>query len=91
MECKPAHKEFFFLLIVLSIGAYGFLFLLICSAFLFSGTCSNPEIFADRYMGSGKKEYSAMKLALMLMAGSALVLTGMMVYIFLLPLQEMDF
>ncbi|MBP6650438.1 MAG: NADH-quinone oxidoreductase subunit M, partial [Bacteroidia bacterium] len=71
-------KEFFLLLIILSAGAYGFfisldLFLL----FFFLEVAVIPKYLLIGIWGSGKKEYSANKLALMLMGGSALVLVGM--------------
>jgi NADH-quinone oxidoreductase subunit M len=72
-------KEFFILLLFLSAGAYGFFISLdLFTMFFFPGGCSNPEIFTDRDLGKRKKEYSAMKLALMLMGGSALVFVGLM-------------
>ena len=72
-------KEFYFLLILLSLGAYGFfisldLFLL----FFFLEVAVIPKYLLIGIWGSGKKEYSANKLALMLMGGSALVLVGLL-------------
>jgi NADH-quinone oxidoreductase subunit M len=71
-------KEFFFLLNFLSLGAYGFfismdLFML----FFFLEVAVIPKFLLIGIWGSGKKEYSAMKLALMLMGGSALVFVGL--------------
>lgn len=71
-------KEFFFLLNLLSLGAYGFfisvdLFML----FFFLEVAVIPKYMLIGIWGSGKKEYSAMKLALMLMGGSALVFVGL--------------
>ncbi len=70
-------KEFFFLIIFLSLGAYGFfiandLFMM----FFFLELSVIPKYLLIGIWGSGKKDYSAMKLALMLMAGSALVFLG---------------
>lgn len=70
-------KEFFFLISLLSLGAYGFfistnLFVM----FFFLELAVIPKYLLIAIWGSGKKEYSAMKLALMLMAGSALVFLG---------------
>jgi len=72
-------KEFYFLLHLLAVGAYGFfisldLFLL----FFFLEIAVIPKYLLIGIWGSGKKEYSANKLALMLMAGSALVLVGIL-------------
>jgi NADH-quinone oxidoreductase subunit M len=72
-------KEFYFLLILLSLGAYGFfmsldMFLL----FFFLEVAVIPKYLLIGIWGSGKKEYAANKLALLLMFGSALVLVGML-------------
>jgi len=72
-------KEFFFLLILLSAGAYGFFISLdLFTMFFFLELAVIPKFMLIGIWGSGKKEYSAMKLALMLMAGSALVFVGLM-------------
>lgn len=72
-------KEFFVLLMMLALGAYGFfisldLFLL----FFFLEVAVIPKYLLIALWGSGKREQSANKLALMLMAASALVLVGML-------------
>ena len=70
-------KEFFFLLILLSLGAYGFFISLdIFTMFFFLEVAVIPKFLLIGIRGSGKKEYSAMKLALMLMGGSALIMVG---------------
>ena len=70
-------KEFYFLLIILSLGAYGFFISLdLFMLFFFLEIAVIPKYLLIGIWGSGKKEYSANKLALMLMAGSALVLVG---------------
>jgi NADH-quinone oxidoreductase subunit M len=72
-------KEFFFLLTLLSMGAYGFFISLdLFTLFFFLEIAVIPKFLLIGIWGSGKKEYSAMKLALMLMAGSALVLVGLL-------------
>ncbi|MBK6484677.1 MAG: NADH-quinone oxidoreductase subunit M [Chitinophagaceae bacterium] len=72
-------KEFFFLLIFLSLGAYGFFISLdLFTMFFFLEVAVIPKFLLIGIWGSGKKEYSAMKLALMLMGGSALVLVGLL-------------
>jgi NADH-quinone oxidoreductase subunit M len=72
-------KEFFFLLLLLSMGAYGFFISLdLFTLFFFLEVAVIPKFLLIGIWGSGKKEYSAMKLALMLMAGSALVFIGLM-------------
>lgn len=72
-------KEFFFLLVLLSMGAYGFFIALdLFTLFFFLEVAVIPKFLLIGIWGSGKKEYSAMKLALMLMAGSALIFVGLM-------------
>src|SRR5882757_7573574 len=72
-------KEFFFLLILLSAGAYGFFISLdLFTMFFFLEVAVIPKFLLIGIWGSGKKEYSAMKLALMLMGGSALVFVGLL-------------
>ena len=76
-------KEFFFLLVLLSTGAYGFFISLdLFTMFFFLEVAVIPKFLLIGIWGSGKKEYSAMKLALMLMAGSALVLIGLLALYF---------
>ena len=72
-------REFFFLLYLLSVGAYGFFISLdLFTLFFFLELAVIPKFMLIGIWGSGKKEYAAMKLALMLMAGSALVFVGLM-------------
>ncbi|MDP4285311.1 MAG: NADH-quinone oxidoreductase subunit M [Bacteroidota bacterium] len=72
-------KEFYFLLILLSIGAYGFFLSLdLFILFFFLEIAVIPKYLLIGIWGSGKKEYAANKLALMLMGGSALVLVGLL-------------
>jgi NADH-quinone oxidoreductase subunit M len=72
-------KEFFFLLMLLSMGAYGFFISLdLFVLFFFLEVAVIPKYLLIGIWGSGKKENSANKLALMLMGGSALVLLGML-------------
>jgi NADH-quinone oxidoreductase subunit M len=75
---EKMNKEFFFLLIFLSLGAYGFFISLdLFTLFFFLEIAVIPKFLLIGIWGSGKKEYSAMKLALMLMGGSALVFVGL--------------
>jgi NADH-quinone oxidoreductase subunit M len=72
-------KEFFFLLLLLSAGAYGFFVSLdLFTLFFFLEVSVIPKFLLIGVWGSGRKEYSAMKLALMLMGGSALVFIGLL-------------
>ena len=77
-KMEKLNKEFFFLLIFLSMGAYGFFIALdLFTLFFFLEVAVIPKFLLIGIWGSGKKEYSAMKLALMLMGGSALVFVGL--------------
>jgi NADH-quinone oxidoreductase subunit M len=77
-KMEKLSKEFFFLLIFLSMGAYGFFIALdLFTLFFFLEVAVIPKFLLIGIWGSGKKEYSAMKLALMLMGGSALVFVGL--------------
>ena len=72
-------KEFYFLLVLLAMGAYGFFISLdLFILFFFLEIAVIPKYLLIGTWGSGKKEYSANKLALMLMAGSALVIVGIL-------------
>lgn len=72
-------KEFYFLLILLALGAYGFFISLdLFVLFFFLEISVIPKYLLIGIWGSGRKEYSANKLALMLMGGSALILVGML-------------
>ncbi|MFM8433561.1 MAG: NuoM family protein [Bacteroidota bacterium] len=72
-------KEFFILLLLLSAGAYGFFISLdLFLQFFFLEVAVIPKYLLIGVWGSGKKEYSANKLALMLMGGSALVFIGLL-------------
>jgi NADH-quinone oxidoreductase subunit M len=77
-KVEKMSKEFFFLLIFLSLGAYGYFIALdLFTLFFFLEIAVIPKFLLIGIWGSGKKEYSAMKLALMLMGGSALVFVGL--------------
>jgi NADH-quinone oxidoreductase subunit M len=72
-------KEFYFQLLLLSFGAYGFFISLdLFVLFFFLEIAVIPKYLLIGIWGSGKKEYSANKLALLLMFGSALVLVGLL-------------
>src|ERR1043165_2442420 len=77
-KVEKLSKEFFFLLTILGAGAYGFFISLdLFTLFFFLEVAVLPKFLLIGIWGSGKKEYSAMKLALMLMGGSALVFVGL--------------
>src|SRR6185295_19227976 len=76
---KDMTKEFYFLLLLLSMGAYGFFISLdLFTLFFFLEIAVIPKYLLIGIWSSGKKEYSANKLALMLMGGSALILVGLL-------------
>jgi len=82
-KIKERVKEFFVLLTLLSTGAYGFFISLdFFTMFFFLELAVIPKFLLIGIWGSGKKEYSAMKLALMLMGGSVLLLIGMIALYF---------
>lgn len=84
-------KEFYFLLIILSLGAYGFFISLdLFVLFFFLEVAVIPKFLLIGIWGSGKKEYAANKLALLLMLGSALVLVGMLGVYFGTGLKTFD-
>lgn len=72
-------KEFFIALITLATGVFGFFISLdLFTMFLFFELAVIPMYLLIGIWGSGKKEYSAMKLTLMLMGASALLLVGIL-------------
>lgn len=77
-KVEKMHREFFILILLLSTGAYGFFIALdLFTLFFFLELAVIPKFLLIGIWGSGKKEYSALKLALMLMGGSALVFIGL--------------
>lgn len=76
-EVKDLSREFFISLIILATGVFGFFISLdLFTMFLFYELAVIPMYLLIGIWGSGPKEYSAMKLTLMLMGGSALLLVG---------------
>ena len=77
MEDLP--KEFFISLIVLASGVFGFFISIdLFTMFLFYEVAVIPMYLLIGIWGSGPREYSAMKLTLMLMGASALLLVGIL-------------
>jgi NADH-quinone oxidoreductase subunit M len=78
-EVEFLTKEFFVSLILLSTGVFGFFISLdLFTMFLFYELAVIPMYLLIGIWGSGPKDYSAMKLTLMLMGGSALLLVGIL-------------
>lgn len=70
-------KEYFLWFIMLSIGVFGFFISVdLFTMFLFYEVALIPMYLLIGVWGSGNKEYSAMKLTLMLMGGSAFLMVG---------------
>lgn len=76
---QPLIKEYFLWFTLLSVGVYGFFISIdLFAMFMFYEVALIPMYLLIGVWGSGKKEYSAMKLTLMLMGGSALILIGIL-------------
>ena len=74
----PQPKEFFLWLILLSTGVYGFFISVdLFTMFMFYEVALIPMYLLIGVWGSGNKNYSAMKLTLMLMGGSAFLMLGL--------------
>ncbi|MDB5103028.1 MAG: dehydrogenase [Fibrobacteres bacterium] len=72
-------KEFFVLLQVLAAGVFGsFIAFDLFAFFVFNELTLIPTYLLIGMFGSGRKEFAAMKLNLMLMGGSALILLGIL-------------
>lgn len=78
-KLKPLTKEYFLWYTLLTIGVYGFFISTdLFTMFMFYEVALIPMYLLIGVWGSGRKEYSAMKLTLMLMGGSALILIGIL-------------
>jgi NADH-quinone oxidoreductase subunit M len=78
-KIDPLPKEFFLWYSLLSIGVYGFFISTdLFTMFMYYEIALIPMYLLIGVWGSGRKEYGAMKLTLMLMGGSALLLVGIL-------------
>jgi NADH-quinone oxidoreductase subunit M len=78
-EMEFLTKEFFISLLLLATGVFGFFISIdLFTMFLFYELAVIPMYLLIGIWGSGPKEYSAMKLTLMLMGASALLLVGIL-------------
>ena len=78
-KLAPMTKEYFLWYTLLSLGVYGFFISIdLFTMFMFYEVALIPMYLLIGVWGSGRKEYSAMKLTLMLMGGSALILIGIL-------------
>ena len=76
---QPLTKEYFLWFTFLSIGVFGFFISTdLFTMFMFYEVALIPMYLLIGVWGSGRKEYSAMKLTLMLMGGSAFLLIGIL-------------
>ena len=74
----PQPKAFFLWLILLSTGVFGFFISIdLFTMFMFYEVALIPMYLLIGLWGTGRKEYSAMKLTLMLMGGSAFLMLGL--------------
>lgn len=78
-QLKPLTKEYFLWFTLLSLGVFGFFISVdMFAMFMFYEIALIPMYLLIGVWGSGRKEYSAMKLTLMLMGGSAFLLIGIL-------------
>ena len=78
-KLKPLTKEYFLWFTLLSTGVFGFFISTdLFTMFMFYEVALIPMYLLIGVWGSGKKEYAAMKLTLMLMGGSAFLLIGIL-------------
>jgi NADH-quinone oxidoreductase subunit M len=76
---NPLPKDFFMWLVLLSIGVFGFFISIdLFTMLLFYEVALIPMYLLIGLWGTGRKEYSAMKLTLMLMGGSAFLILGIL-------------
>ena len=77
-KINPLPKDFFLWLILLSTGVFGFFISIdLFTMFMFYEVALIPMYLLIGLWGTGRKEYSAMKLTLMLMGGSAFLMLGL--------------
>ena len=76
-QVQPLTKEYFLWFTLLSLGVFGFFISVdMFAMFMFYEVALIPMYLLIGVWGSGKKEYAAMKLTLMLMGGSAFLMCG---------------
>ena len=78
-KLKPLTKEYFLWFTLLSLGVFGFFISTdLFTMFMFYEVALIPMYLLIGVWGSGRKEYAAMKLTLMLMGASAFLLIGIL-------------
>ena len=79
LRLQPLTKEYFLWFTLLSMGVFGFFISTdLFTMFMFYEVALIPMYLLIGVWGSGRKEYAAMKLTLMLMGGSAFLLIGIL-------------
>ena len=83
-KISPLPKQYFLWFFLLSTGVFGFFISIdLFTMFMFYEVALIPMYLLIGFWGSGRKEYAAMKLTLMLMGGSALIILGLVgIYFF---------
>ena len=77
-KIEPLTKEYFLWFILLSTGVFGFFISIdLFTMFMFYEVALIPMYLLIGVWGTGRKEYSAMKLTLMLMGGSAFLMLSL--------------
>ena len=78
-KIDPMPKEYFLWFCLLAIGVFGFFISIdLFTMFMYYEVALIPMYLLIGVWGTGNKEYSAMKLTLMLMGGSALLILGIL-------------
>lgn len=78
-KLQPLTKEYFLWFTLLSLGVFGFFISIdLFTMFMFYEIALIPMYLLIGVWGSGRKEYAAMKLTLMLMGGSSFLLIGIL-------------
>jgi len=91
-EEERMSKTFFGLLTLLGLGAYGFFCSLdLFAMFFFLEVAVVPKFLLIALWGSGRKEYSANKLAIMLMGASVAILMGIIALMYSAPGGQWSF
>lgn len=90
-QLEPMKKEYFLWFVLLSSGVFGFFISTdMFTMFMFYEVALIPMYLLIGVWGTGPKEYSAMKLTLMLMGGSALLILGILGIYYFSGAQTME-
>ena len=90
-QLEPMKKEYFLWFVLLASGVFGFFISTdMFTMFMFYEVALIPMYLLIGVWGTGPKEYSAMKLTLMLMGGSALLILGILGIYYFSGAKTMD-